>query len=116
MVPYILANIIYSGVINIKFLLRLDVYLFVINFLKSIIYSYYHLWYIQGYISYIIISYFLLKLNLKMNKTIILSFIFSLIIYYLYFLIKTENIFLRIFLNNFRLYNLIFFIIGFYVK
>ena len=51
-----------------------------------------------------------------MNKTIILSFIFSLIIYYLYFLIKTENIFLRIFLNNFRLYNLIFFIIGFYVK
>ena len=115
-VPYILANIIYSGVINIKFLLRLDVYLFVINFLKSIIYSYYHLWYIQGYISYIIISYFLLKLNLKMNKTIILSFIFSLIIYYLYFLIKTENTFLRIFLNNFRLYNLIFFIIGFYVK
>lgn len=97
-------------------MLRLDVYLFVINFFKSIIYSYYHLWYIQGYMSYIIVSYFLLKLNLKINKTIILSFIFSLFIYYLYFITERNDIVVRIFLNNFRLYNLVFFIIGCYIK
>lgn len=115
-VPYILANIIYSGLINIKFLLESDIYLFVVNFFKNIIYSYYHLWYIQGYISYIIISYFLLKLNLKINKTIILSFIFSLFIYYLYFITERNNVVVSIFLNNFRLYNLNFFIIGYYIK
>ena len=115
-VPYILAVIFYCSFINLKFILNYEVYSFIINFSKNIIYSYYHLWYIQGYVSYIIISYFLLKLNIKMNKIIILSVIFSLFVYYLYFIAKIENSFIKIFLNNFRLYNLIFFVVGVYVK
>lgn len=51
-----------------------------------------------------------------MNKIIILSFVFSLFIYYLYFMTERDNIVINIFLNNFRLYNLSFFMIGYYIK
>lgn len=114
-VPYILANIIYSGLININFLFELNSYKFIFNFIKNIVYSSYHLWYIQGYLSYIIISYVLTK-KFKTHTIIIFSIILSLVIYYFYFFYKNNNPILMIFLNNFRLYNLIFFIIGYYIK
>ena len=76
-VPYILANIIYSGLININFLFDLNLYKFIFNFIKNIVYSSYHLWYIQGYLSYVIISYVLTK-KFKTHTIIIFSIILSL--------------------------------------
>lgn len=114
--PYISAVVFYYSFINYKFILDYDIYSFIINFLKNVIYSYYHLWYIQGYLSYIIITYFILKLNLNMKKIIILSFVFSLIIYYLYFIADANNVILKIFLRNFQLYFFIFFILGHFIK
>ncbi|WP_366559050.1 acyltransferase [uncultured Fusobacterium sp.] len=116
LIPYILANFFYSTFINIDFLIKFNFKEFVIGFFKSIIFSYYHLWYIQGYISYIIVSYLLLKFLKFDIKNLIIGLIISLFIYYLYFFIKPENIFIKIFLNNFRSYNLIFFIIGYFIK
>lgn len=116
LIPYILANVIYCTLINIDFLIKFDFKEFTIEFFKSIIFSYYHLWYIQGYISYIFISYLLLKLLKFDIEKLIVGLIISLAIYYSYFFIKPENIFIKIFLNNFRSYNLIFFMIGYFVK
>ena len=115
-VPYISAIAFYCSFISYKFILDCNISLFIINFFKNVIYSYYHLWYIQGYLSYIIITYFVLKLDLNMKKIIILSFGFSLIIYYLYFIADVTNIILKIFLRNFQLYFFIFFIIGYFLK
>lgn len=114
-VPYISAVIFYCILINFKFILNYDIYSFIVNFFKNAIYSYYHLWYIQGYLSYIIISYILTK-KFKTHTIIIFSIILSLVIYYFYFFYRSDNPILMIFLNNFRLYNLIFFIVGLYVK
>lgn len=56
-IPYIIANIVYSIGINMKLLLNNNFIIFFENFFKNIIYSYYHLWYIQGIICYIILYY-----------------------------------------------------------
>lgn len=116
LIPYILANIIYCILVNIDFLIKLDFKEFIIEFFKSIIFSYYHLWYIQGYMSYIVISYLLIKFLKNDIEILIVGLIISLVIYYLYYFLKLENIFIKVFLNNFRSYNLIFFIIGYFVK
>lgn len=116
LIPYIFANIFYSFFVNAKFILKLNFIQFIIEFLKDLIFSYYHLWYVQGYISYILISYLLLKLLNFNIRTLIIGLIVSLFIYYIYFFIKPENVFMRVFLNNFRIYNLIFFLIGCFIK
>lgn len=115
--PYIIANIIYGFLINYKELIELEYINFILDFIKTIIISYYHLWYIQGYISYMIITYILIKIfKLKSKSTIICGLFISIFTYYMYFYYSRESIFLNIFLNNFRIYNLIFFLCGFYIK
>ncbi|WP_281699482.1 acyltransferase family protein [Cetobacterium somerae] len=115
-IPYIIANIFYCIFINLPYLINLNIYKFIFNFIKNSIYSYYHLWYIQGFISYALILYFLLKKNFNFKLLVSISFIISFTVYYFYFHFHSSNPFLRIFLNNFRLYNLIFFTCGFIIK
>lgn len=116
LVPYILASVFYCSFINLNFLIELNFREFIIKFFKDLICSYYHLWYIRGYISYMFITYFLFKLKLGKRKIFIITFFISVIIYYIYFFAKIDNKVLKIFLSNFQLYFLIFFITGSFIK
>lgn len=115
-IPYIIANIIYSTILNIKLLLDDKLINFLEGCFKNIIYSYYHLWYIQGLIFYIILYYILDKVCVGKYKKLIISLIISIIVYYLYFIFPRKYMVLNIFLNNFRAYNLIFFTIGVMIR
>ena len=116
LVPYILASIFYCSFININFFIELHFREFIIKFFKDLICSYYHLWYIRGYISYMFITYFLFKLKLGKRKIFIITFFISVIIYYIYFFAKIDNKVLKVFLPNFQLYFLIFFMVGYFIK
>lgn len=100
------------------------VYFFFLNsfrwnlFLKAFIKPYYHLWYILGFISYIIITWILLKL--KFNNAMLLAVTLAIGIVSKLRLYDFDNpIMIRV-VNliryDFRLYNLFFFILGMYLK
>ena len=95
-----------------------------IGVLKSFCHPYYHLWYIMGFIAYLLISCFLYKLlkNTK-HKWIILFFIVSIISAISKWDLlggKIDNTFLNLLYEtiqyDFRLYNLVFFCFGNYLR
>ncbi len=118
LLTYIVANIFYCFFLHYKILLSLDFISFIKSSLKTVTLSYYHLWYIQGYFSYVLITYILTLCKLKPRYILIISILISVFVYYLYFFIKrnTFDFNMKVFLNNFRLYNLIFFICGYLIK
>lgn len=115
--PYIFANIVYSSYVNIEYIINSEMRIFFIEFIKRFSYAYYHLWYIQGYCAYIII-YYIMKYKLKLNnkKIFISALILSLVFYYFNFIVGVEKIYIKVFFNNLRLYNFVFFVLGSFIR
>lgn len=115
-VPYIIAVLFYGIFVNAMYIYKLEYKIFLERFIKNILYSYYHLWYIQGYFSYVFLTYFFIKKKYTNLVIVIVSSIVSLIVYLLYYEFNIQNYILKIFLNNFRMYNFIFFISGYLIR
>lgn len=110
-VPWIIAVILYTTINNI-----ISKQFSIQSYIYGLIHPYYHLWFILGYISYILITYILVKVKLSNNAILIISLIISVISKYG---LPTKGImsrYIEIIQYDFRLYNLIFFVIGFIIR
>lgn len=118
-IPWVIVNIGYTLVRNYNIIFKSSFLNIMMLFIKNIIYPWYHLWFILGYISYIIIIYFLVKFHIieKYNKILyIIILSSSILIYIWYFYFPRKWLLGNIFLSNFRLYNFIFFYTGYLLK
>lgn len=106
----------YTILLNYKELINGNLKIIIFDIIKGLIYPYYHLWYILGYFSWIIILYILLKINKSKSVHFIFISIFSVLIYIIYFYTNRNSKLLNVFLSDFRLYNLIFFYFGYWLK
>lgn len=115
--PWIGAVVLYTFLLNIKevtsgnFLIIL-----IIKTIKGLISPYYHLWYILGYLSWIIILFLLLKTKKSNVTNFIFAFIMSIFMYIVYFYSNVNSTILNIFLKDFQLHNFIFFYFGYWLK
>lgn len=120
--PWVIAVISYYIINDILILNRKAT---ITDFLSSFVYPYYHLWYVLGFISYLLITCFLWTV-FKKNKY---KWIFILVSASIISIISRWELLYDVFQSNaylklldkcvqydFRLYNLIFFIIGVYCR
>lgn len=116
LIPWLLAVIVYEFVLNIN---NVSFYVILKESLKALIYPYYHLWFVLGYLSYIILYYFLVKSKVSDNNITWISIITSITFYALKHMglinINNANI-LTLVLHDFRLEFFVFFILGIKLK
>lgn len=115
-IPWSGTVVLYTLLLNYKEIINGNLKIIVINIIKGLIYPYYHLWYILGYLSWIFILYIFLKITKSKIINFIIISIVSIIIYIAYFYSNRNSKILNIFLSDFRLYNLLFFYFGYWLK
>lgn len=114
--PWLIVSLLYASAVNYSFLLQKDWPRFLGGLGNALVYAYYHLWYISGYLSYILVVYLMLRFRLGDKLKVFLGMAISFVVCYFYVFMPQSPYGLRIFLNNFRMYNLIFFIIGYLMR
>lgn len=115
-IPWIIAVIAYDFLLNIN---NFSFNVLLLGFIKGIIYPYYHLWFILGFLSYIILYYLMVRLKTSIRMIICISLIISICFYIVNKLSLPDNFMgsiLKVINHDFRLYFFIFFVFGIYLN
>jgi fucose 4-O-acetylase-like acetyltransferase len=118
LIPWGIAVIAYATIVNHNRILTLGYSEIVRLYLKSFIKPYYHLWFILGFLSYIFIVWIFLKLHFNSWMMIVAALIISIISKFELIHINNETIakVVDTIHYDFRIYNLLFFILGMLLK
>lgn len=118
LIPWGAAVIVYAILVNYSEIPDLSIRETLNLFSQSFIKPYYHLWFILGFLSYIVIAWFLLKIRLKNWMIIIFAMVISFISKFELYHVNSVSLtnFLDTMHYDFRVYNFIFFILGMLLK
>ncbi len=117
-IPWIVAVLVYCTTLNMNKFQNLSIEAIIKVYVKAFVEPYYHLWFVMGYISYIIITWVLLRLRFNNTFLLIATFVFSTISKLRLYDIDNHmvNKIANLIHNDFKLYNLFFFIYGMVIR
>lgn len=118
MIPWGIAVIVYTTITEFSRLTALSNKKLILLYVNSFLKPYYHLWYILGFLSYVLLTWFFLKLKLKNWMLLLIALIISIISKYeLYHISQASlKVIVETIQYDFRIYNYIFFILGMLLK
>ncbi len=118
MIPWGIAVIVYTTITEFNRMSVLNDKKLILLYINSFLKPYYHLWYILGFLSYILLTWFLLKLKLKNWMLLLIALVISIISMYELYHISQPTIkgIVEIIQYDFRIYNYLFFILGMLLK
>lgn len=118
LIPWGIAVIIYNMALHYASLSSMDAGGIVKFFIKAFVKPYYHLWFILGFLSYIIITWLLLKLHFRNWMIVAAAVVISIISKFEWYHISNETAAkaVDIFHYDFRIYNYLFFVLGMLLK
>lgn len=113
-----IAVLVYTTITKFNRLSGLNSKELLILYAKAFIKPYYHLWYILGFLAYILLTWLLLKLRLRNWMLLVVALVISIISKYELYHISNETLksIVDIIAYDFRLYNFFFFILGMLFK
>lgn len=118
LIPWGLAVIVYTTVVEYDHIFGAGLKEIGKLYLYAFLKPYYHLWFILGFLSYIFLTWFLLKLRLNNGILLVVAFVISVISKFE--LCQSNSAFITKLLDtahyDFRIYNFIFFVLGMLLK
>lgn len=118
MIPWSIAVIVYTTITEINRLSSIGNKKLLLLYVNSFIKPYYHIWYILGFLSYVLITWFLLKCKLKNWMLLLIALVISVISKYELYHVSQPALkgIVDTIQYDFRLYNYLFFIMGMLLK
>ena len=113
LIPWFIASTLYFIYNHFSILSELSIIKFPIRIFLN---TYYHLWYIPSYILFISIIVLFIKNRIPLLLQLLLVILITGVVYYIFKNIIPDSSKLQNLLNTFRIYNLIFFFIGYVIR